>query len=524
MSDQPREIELKLEASPAEMARVKRAFVASKAPRSTSPPERLESVYYDTDELDLRRAGIELRVRRTGGEHIQTIKRSERRDAGFFDRPELEQAIAGSRPDLGALKKLHLGGALNKKVREAAKPMVRTAVTRAAYRLGNGTARVNLAFDRGYVTARRRRLPINEIELELERGNPAQLFKTARRFQNIAPLRLGIESKAERGFGLLDHGSGQPLKGNKLKLDRASTAGEAFRAIGQDCLRQLTANEPVLQDGDFEALHQMRVALRRLRAAISLFAAVVADRKTERIKSELRWITGELAPAREVDVFLSGVGARSGANAKRSEVGKALDSFRAELGRRRGQALERAQHAARSLRFRKLVLDVAEWLTIGSWTRSRRHRDRPNSSIVAYSRDELARRRRKIRKRGIKLRQLSSMQRHKLRIAIKKLRYATDFFAALFPSKKAKRRSKAFAAALKDLQDALGKLNDIAAHETIGIEVARTHAQERGPALGRRRAFAAGLTIGRERSEVEGLMDGAARAHEAFAGVRPFWK
>jgi inorganic triphosphatase YgiF len=526
MSSHPREIELKLEASRADIGQLKRALGRNHGLHQQGSPERerLETTYFDTSQLDLRQAGVQLRVRRAGDRHVQTIKRVERSDAGLFDRGEWEQDIAGDRPDFTALKKLDLGRTLNEKIRRTATPVVKTVVTRAAYRLGDRQGSMKLALDEGYVAACGRRLPINEVELELERGNPAQLFATARRRQRIAPLRLGIDSKADRGFGLVAQRTPLgPAKSGKLSLRRGMTAGEAFRAIGHDCLRQLVANEPALQRQDFEAVHQMRVALRRLRSAISLFEEVVHDTRVDRIKSELKWLTEEFGPARELDVFFTTAPRAGTRRANGDDIATGHERFRTELDRRRCAALERARRAVDSFRCRKMVLDTIEWLTIGPWTstRSPRRREVRDCAIETYSSGELSRRRDKIKKRGRKLRELNARQRHKLRINVKKLRYATDyFFAALFPGKKAKRRRQAFAAALKGMQNALGRLNDIAAHKKISLDVARAGPV---PPPGRRRAFAAGMVVGEETAQMAALLDEAAHAHGEFEKVKPFW-
>ena len=82
------------------------------------------------------------------------------------------------------------------------------------------------------------------------------------------------------------------------------SAADAFRTIGRSTLRHISANEPAVERSESEGVHQMRVGLRRLRAAISLFSKLLVDKQTERIKSELRWLTGELAPARDLDVYM----------------------------------------------------------------------------------------------------------------------------------------------------------------------------------------------------------------------------
>ena len=121
------------------------------------------------------------------------------------------------------------------------------------------------------------------------------------------PLRLAVKTKAERGYELLENGRHEVEKAAEIDIGPEMTSGEAFRAIAQSCLRQIIANEPAMCAGQAEALHQMRIGLRRLRAAIAIFAAVVGDEDLRKIKAELKWITRELGPARDLDVFAADV-------------------------------------------------------------------------------------------------------------------------------------------------------------------------------------------------------------------------
>lgn len=93
----------------------------------------------------------------------------------------------------------------------------------------------------------------------------------------------------------------------RVQLSPQARAGEAFQAIARHCLRQFIANKAAVLAGDAEALHGMRIALRRRRTALRVFSAVVGNRDPGRIKSELRWISRELGPARDVDVFIADV-------------------------------------------------------------------------------------------------------------------------------------------------------------------------------------------------------------------------
>ena len=140
--------------------------------------------------------------------------------------------------------------------------------------------------------------------------------------------------------------------------------------------------------------------------------------------------------------------------------------------------------------------------------------------IEIFAAEQLTRRRRELRKRAKSFAELDARRRHKLRIQVKKLRYAGDFFGGLFSGKEASKRREKFVAALGAVQDCLGDLNDIAVHENI-ISAAGTRRRR----TSRKRAFAAGLLTGRERrARVDAVMDAAAAALRRFAKARPYWR
>ena len=243
----------------------------------------------------------------------------------------------------------------------------------------------------------------------------------------------------------------------------------------------------------------MRVGLRRLRAAISIFARLLPDRRTETIKAELKWLTDELAPAREIDVFVkkeitplfSGVVPR--------RAGKALEE---EFVAKRDSALARARRSVDSARFRALLLDVLAWIEA-----SLNHcADEASVAASKFASNVLHRQVTKVLKQGKHLATLSARERHKVRIRVKKIRYAVEFFESLFP----KRRRKALerlSKHLKRIQDALGSLNDFIAHRQM-VATAALHA----PARNRRaRAFASGVIVGREEEAAKPLMKLAVR-------------
>jgi CHAD domain-containing protein len=102
----------------------------------------------------------------------------------------------------------------------------------------------------------------------------------------------------------------------------------------------------------------MSVGLRRFRAAISLFSKILDQRDIGKIKGELKWLTNELAPAREIDVFI------------KERVSDTLDlaprrgvsAIRSQFANKRAQALARAKEAIASPRFRSLLVELLAWI------------------------------------------------------------------------------------------------------------------------------------------------------------------
>ena len=126
---------------------------------------------------------------------------------------------------------------------------------------------------------------------------------------------------------------------------------------------------------------------------------------------------------------------------------------------------------------------------------------------------------RKIRKKGQALARLDGQSRHKLRIQVKKLRYATEFFTTLFAGKRASKQRQKFLSALEALQHALGDLNDIAVHEHV---ITSLGAERRR--MSPRRAFAAGLLTGRENARLDTTMAAATKAFAQLEDAKPFWR
>jgi triphosphatase len=516
------EIEIKFAAPPELLPRLQHQLPA-KAIR-TAKPKSLVSVYFDTDKLKLHKHGLTLRVRRDGEQRLQTVKVEN--GQALTARGEWERAIQSDQPDFKAVQGTPAERILRKKkIRGTIKPIFETRVTRTTCPVKIGRSLIEVAFDLGEIDTGHASAPLSEVEFELKRGEPADLFQFAKTIAHKAPLELALVSKAERGYRLVAGEESAPNKAAAVALTPDMSSAEAFQAIARACLRQLTDNVPVLRRGDPEGLHQARVAVRRLRAAISLFVELLHDDGTQAIKDELKWVMGEFGPAREMDVLTKSLATASDVQFRSHGSPKELEALGMELEGKRRRAFQRAQAAVEATRFRMLLVDLVAWIDAGDWLTTdgptaRVERARP---IIEFAAEQLERRWKKILKRGRKLRELDPQRRHKLRIQVKKTRYAAEFFAGAFSSRKARRRGKTFLRTIEPLQDCLGDLNDIVVDRQLSAKLAaRQKRKQRGEQIARR-AFAAGEFAGQEEARIDALLTAAEKSYADLACAKPFW-
>jgi inorganic triphosphatase YgiF len=357
-----------------------------------------------------------------------------------------------------------------------------------------------MAFDRARAVGGDRAAAFSEVELELRQGSAAALFAFARLLSEAAPLRLSTLAKSERGYRLLEEGPTRPFRAEKIGLSKDATCAEAFQIIARSCLAQMIQNEALVrQTQDPVALHQMRVGLRRLRAAISLFRSqLLTDPESAEARDNLRWAGQALGAARDLDVFIERLRSTEDAEPDPAQM--------EEIERRRKEAYEELLQALESRRFMDAILQTAAWVEAGAWTTSddegqQSARQRPAREFAAA---ELSRRFKRIRRLAKHLRDVGDEERHELRIRIKKLRYGTEFFATLFPSDKARKRRKKLSGVLENLQERLGDLNDLAVGGSLALYLPETPPKR----------------LERQRKK---LLDESEAALKALSKADPFW-
>lgn len=508
-----RERELKLEIEPAAIPHIVEWVHGAGGGKKSGG--KLHAIYFDTDDFALQHHGVSMRIRRSNDGFTQTIKCEDRGGAGLFDRPEFETSVQGFIPDFAAAEKTGLKPLQEHRLSRRLHPVFETDIRRTAFELP-GLDGVALTLDRGRLIAGKRRARVCEIEIESLNGQLDGVFRTAKAIAAISPLRLSPQSKSSRGYALLQESQIRVVRAGHVSLAPAMPSEAAFRAIARDCVRQLIANVPATSKGDAEGLHQMRVGLRRLRAAISAFSEMLQNSETEQIKSNLKWLGQCLGGARDLDTLLDSL---QHGPAKKSIP----QSIRQRFEQRRRHTYADLRQVLSSARFRGLLLDILAWIECGNWSRTPANsmallRVRP---AAAHAASELGRRHKKLVKQLSGLKHVDPEERHHLRIRAKRLRYAVEFFADLFAGRKNSHHRDRLLSALKDLQSALGDLNDLISWDHL---VAETLKPKTGRSTDGQMSPATVVALYRpDGGESSRLMRLATQAAHRIEEAKPFW-
>lgn len=343
----------------------------------------------------------------------------------------------------------------------------------------------------------------------LRRPAPQVLFQL---FAQDVPLPIENRSKAARGFALQRRARTAPVRSRPAALSAGMSVSDAFKAVMRANLAHLQANERgMLAGGDPEHLHQMRVALRRLRSAIGVFGPVVPEAEVAPVAAELKWLAASLGRARDWDVFvtqtLPPIEREFGAQGELKAFSKRCRELQ------RGANLK-SRRAVRTTRYQRLMRSLAGWLTSEDWLARLDHEARAalKAPVGEFAAMVLERRYHQVRKRGRKLGGLAAAELHRLRIAIKKFRYAADFFAGLYQPTAVREALKR----LSRLQNILGAMNDAAT-------VTDLMAHGFGSVAGRRMLGAKGILLGWSRRRMAALKHELRGAWKEFRAAEKFW-
>jgi len=417
--------------------------------------QHLYNTYFDSPAHDLLQQGVGLRVRRIGKKRLQTLKTAGKALGGLHQRQEWENEITGDTPDYSQFPKGALPDWCAKpKNIEKLGPLFTTDFMRTTWHLVLDDSEIEVALDQGEIKSQSASLPLSEVELELKSGSPVQLYQMALTLMDAHPLMIENKSKAERGYGL---DKPQPLtyrKAGTVNLKPEMSAEQAFIHIIWHCIGHLQANEDMILYGkDIEGVHQMRVALRRLRSGLSLYKPLIPNKTHTKLRQELKWITSILGVARDWDVF-----ALSLQQMQAQDNKSPLKDLHKTVTKLQTQAYVAVRQALRSPRYSRMLLMLGKYLTQRHWRKKLEATklsalDNPARDFASQILESHYQR---VCQEGENFSQLNAEQLHDLRISIKKMAYGTRFFAEFYSPQAA----RAYAKKLSYLQDELGILND----------------------------------------------------------------
>ena len=468
----------------------------------------------------LRKAGISLRLRRDGRRWVQTVKTTAAPHGGLSEVGEIETPAPGGRlalqaiPDPAVRDRIlqSVNGALLQPVSESV--IRRTGIELA---LGDGT-RAELAIDVGEIRAGDRSAGFREAEIELIEGNPRGLYDIAQALFPEGGLNFSRLSKGARGYLLAEQGLIDPplapRNAEAVPLDRAQTAEQAARDILRECFDQIATNMVVVQKlDDIEGPHQLRIGLRRLRSAFSVFSTVLASPEITRLQEEARGVGQEVGRLRDLDVATNDIIKRE-ADAHPEEPD--LAALTPAIRRRADALREEVRRLLAGARTQTMVIDLARFVETRGWLvpEDFEQTARLAAPVTALAENALDRRWKKVGKRARMLEALSVEERHELRKQLKKLRYAVDFLSPLFPQ----RRVDPFLKRLRKLQTVFGELNDAATVRTMFGGAATSGPRDPGTER------AIGWVLGASQARAEIGWAGVKTIWRKLEATRPFWK
>ena len=546
------EIELKFQVPAAQRTAVDRAVAGRTGPgHEVQRRVRLQAAYFDTAQRALAKAKLALRVRREGRRRVQTLKgatadgmtRLEHnvalgpRFGAAAEPPQADPALHAGTPAgdrlfaaLGhdthgaddGIDDLAHGGA---RPGEPLAVLYRTDILRRTRIQRSALGKVELAFDTGSITAGEATLAVHELEVELLAGSALAVIDVSRRWLRRFGLWLDTRSKSERG-DMLARGEtmAPPRTATDVDLTRRMSGVQALRCVLGSCADQVLGNASQIASGEHtdEHVHQLRIGLRRLRTALQLF-----DR------------ADDAAPARPASLSAVDPGLAAAAATLFRRLGAARDQVVIEAGfaaalhaalqvagvsgdapRATASDAEAAPDAVlREAASQRLLLDLlaatqAAGPAAGQAAGRSTGACEPSASSPAEEPDlrhQLAARLNRWHRRAAadakRYRKLDDAGRHRLRKHVKRLRYALEFSAALFPRRAVRR----YLAALRAAQERLGAINDV----VMAMEAFR-RSRDADP----RAWFALGWLAARR----EVLMAQALPDLKKFAGAKRFWK
>ena len=452
------EIEIKLAVSPEKADKLLKLKKVRKYCEDELGTRRLVSTYYDTPHHVLRKAGVALRIRDDGKKRVQTFKVPANGPIGLQNFTEFTSTLGLDGLSLEKVTDPRLCRFISKKrlTTDRLIQIFTTDVTRTTLQLKYEDSRFELALDQGEIWAlhkgRMQTEPICEVEFELLSGEVLPMLDLVLDMcekSDIQPIHL---TKARRGYALA-HKSLRPTprKATAIRLDTRMATGDAFLVAIGEALEQLFENRVSVLSANPTAIHQTRVAMRRLRAIMRAFKSVLPYHERKAFNGEFRWFQQRMSPARDWHVFLDEsiplITAWKPLTDK--EYDKVVRIARQE---RRRATVEAIQHL-KSRRHTRMIIQFERWLAdIQKYIPKKDF----NQSVGDFAVGVLDKTSRDFLKENRSLSRLPADDLHTLRKFGKKARYATSIFSSLWD----KEQVKPYLKLMAKIQNQFGDVND----------------------------------------------------------------
>lgn len=431
-----------------------------------TPPHRklLKNVYLDTRGHALSKAGMALRLRHDGDGWVQTVKIRQGLHGGLAQANEVEAAAPNGVFNLAAFDESEIRDRIGQLIEgEPLETICEIAVDRTITEISTGEGRAELAVDAVKLRAGKRRAAFTELEIEFRQGTISGLYEIARRVMPEGGFEFSQMSKSTRGYRLAageKEAPPGPRPARPVSIIPAAGPEEAARVILRECFDQIADNLVACRKTeDIEGPHQLRVGLRRLRCALSVLGPVLP--KAAALRSEARWLGRHIGKLRDIDVVAREI---VPAEVARHPEVEGLTALANALTVRAEAQREVTRQLLAGDRVQAFLIDLAGYVETLSSS------ERPEAeSLEQLASQSTARLWRKASKLATNIEALDEKDRHKLRKRLKDLRYASEFFAPLFPKASLDR----FLKGLRRLQIELGTQTDA---ETVSMVLMREQA------------------------------------------------
>lgn len=411
----------------------------------------LDAHYFDTNTYCLQQEKLAYRIRREGGQWVATIKDGGLSSGGLHERQEWNVIVSDAQPDISVFEGTDIGQRLLDLVGDQRlEPIVITKFERRTLDviMPDGS-QIEVAADQGIIVAGAKNAPILEVELELKNGNPGALLQLGGALAREFPLLPEPDSKFYRGLLLAGLATVPPQQAAKFKIDKHKPAVEGLETILVQLIGQfLVAQQAFLADSTQpEQIHELRIALRRLRSLLEFYGPLFDYEQYKYHQAELRKLGQMLGELREIDVAYAAWQGCNGGQFLSLKRKINLGSMLAKLRLAEAEKVYASLHAGLTT---PLLLDLWAMLTEDQSQSSTEHQ----RTFGEYSVSRLSSWLQTVAKQGKTIDWTDLENVHKLRLQIKKIRYASEVLEPVLYD------ASQLIVRLETLQNTLGLLSD----------------------------------------------------------------